>query len=96
MEQLQYNEAFLLNEASHKEQSKMYYEAVELYECAINKNIKNYCAYLSLGALYEKLNNTEKAKDVYLKGISTARANNDKEAETDFSFTLLGLMELTL
>lgn len=95
MEQINYNNTVKLLQEG-KESSNSFLEAIIFYKSAINENEKNYSAYYNLGTLYEKLNDTEKAKDVYLNGINIARTFNDKKAETDLSFTLLGLMELTL
>lgn len=95
MKQNQFITDNLLKEAFNREHSKMFNEAISIYESAIEKNEKNYCAYFSLGTLYEKMNNSDKAKEIYLKGIGTARSFNDKEAEMDLSFTLLGLIDLS-
>ncbi|MDA3891167.1 MAG: tetratricopeptide repeat protein [Salinivirgaceae bacterium] len=86
----------ILKEAAEKVKRNNFSEAIVLYESVINENQNNFNAYYSLGILYEKLNDTDKAKDVYLKGIKRARSYHDKVAETNFSYTLLGLIELTV
>jgi tetratricopeptide (TPR) repeat protein len=83
----------LLIEASAKEKRNQLNEAILLYETVISQNETMYNAYLKLGALHEKMMDTEKAKDVYIKGLETAKFYQHKPAVLDLSYTLLGLLD---
>ena len=47
---------------------------------------------MSLGALYEKFYDENKALNTYKKGINVARVFQNKQAEREFSYTMLGLI----
>ncbi len=83
----------LLDEANTRESMQKFNEAIILYETVLAKNQSSFNAYLKLGALHERMADTEKAKDVYIKGIEAANYFQNKKAEIDLSYTLLGLID---
>ena len=83
----------ILEEADTQEKLKKFNEAIKLYEKALSDNKSSFNAYLKLGALHERMAETEKAKDVYIKGIEAATYFQNKKAEIDLSYTLLGLID---
>jgi len=87
------NTKALLKEAINKENTKQFHEAIALYETVISDNQNEFCAYYNLGALYEKIQEINKAKNIYAQGIQVARKLNNNSVETDLSYTLLGLID---
>lgn len=83
----------LLQQASEKEKLNQYQVAIAFYEAAISSNETNLAAYMSLGALYEKIYDEHKAISTYKKGINVARLSQNKQAEKELSYTMLGLMD---
>jgi len=83
----------ILKEASIKEKTTQFNDAILLYESVIAQNATIYIAYIKLGALHEKMLDNEKAKEVYIKGIETAKYFQNKPAAIDLSYTLLGLID---
>ena len=69
--------------------SRSNFEEAEMYLTSLLKKDQDYVpAYMQLARGYEHLNLIDKAKNIYLEGIETARRNNDLHAadETeDFS-----------
>lgn len=83
----------LLQQASENEKLNQYQVAIAFYEAAISSNETNFAAYISLGALYEKVFDENNAINTYKKGINKARTFQNKKAEKEISYTLLGLMD---
>lgn len=83
----------LLRAAECNEMNKHFGEAITLYETAIAYNRTSLSAYYNLAALYEKIEDTSKAKDTYKKGISTARELKNKAIELELSYSLMGLID---
>lgn len=82
----------LLQRATENEKLNQCQVAIAFYEAAISSNETNFAAYISLGALYEKVSDEQKAINTYKKGINVACLSQNKQAEKELSFTMLGLM----
>jgi folate-binding protein YgfZ len=70
---------------------KQYQEAIEPLERTIQAQPKHSVAYLSLGKAWEGLNQPEKAREVYQKGIEVAAAKGDLMPLKDMQARLQGL-----
>lgn len=88
-----YNIEQIIKEAECNEIKHCFNQAIALYEKALAHNSTFFSAYYNLGALYEKIDNKPKAKDIYKMGINTARQHQNKTIESELSYSLLGLID---
>lgn len=83
----------LLEEAYKKELNNELTDAIRIYENVLNTDSEVFCVYLSLGGLYEKINEESRAVQVYKKGIQVAKQQHSEMVESELLFTLLGLID---
>lgn len=54
-------------------------KALSLFSTLVHNHPDYLAAYYHFGKLLEKLNNTEQANDIYLKGIAVAQKQNNRK-----------------
>ena len=69
-------------------------DAIMLHQEIINRNKDYFKSYFELGLLYELNNNTEKAINIYRKGIEISKTINDNKAYNELSIIMLSLLEV--